>query len=78
MRVVPVHDELIRLGFVKYREGMEAAGHARLFPEAKRNSRGQMIAELSREFGRDHGQQPWYRPVLDKQCRNPVPAGAGG
>ncbi|KRB31724.1 site-specific integrase [Mesorhizobium sp. Root172] len=52
MRVVPVHDELIRLGFTKYRDGMEAAGHARLFPEAKRNSRGQMIAEFSREFGR--------------------------
>ncbi|RWD50558.1 MAG: site-specific integrase [Mesorhizobium sp.] len=52
MRVVPVHDELIRLGFIKYRDGMEAAGHARLFPEAKRNSRGQMIAEFSREFGR--------------------------
>jgi integrase len=52
MRVVPVHDELIRLGFVKYRDGMEAAGHRRLFPEAKRNSRGQMVAEFSREFGR--------------------------
>lgn len=52
MRVVPVHDELIRLGFIKYRDGMESAGHARLFPEAKRNSRGQMIAEFSREFGR--------------------------
>lgn len=52
MRVLPVHDELIRLGFIKYRDGMESAGHARLFPEAKRNQRGQMIAEFSREFGR--------------------------
>ncbi|TIX71109.1 MAG: integrase, partial [Mesorhizobium sp.] len=52
MRVVPVHDELIRLGFIKYRDGMKSAGHTRLFPEAKRNSRGQMIAEFSREFGR--------------------------
>ncbi|MER8490112.1 tyrosine-type recombinase/integrase [Mesorhizobium australicum] len=52
MRVVPVHDELTRLGFIKYRNGMEAAGHTRLFPEAKRNSRGQMVAEFSREFGR--------------------------
>ncbi|MER9210055.1 DUF6538 domain-containing protein [Mesorhizobium sp. M0771] len=52
MRVVPIHDELIRLGFIKYRDGMEAAGHKRLFPEAKRNSRGQMVAEFSREFGR--------------------------
>ncbi|MER9702676.1 site-specific integrase [Mesorhizobium sp. M0204] len=52
MRVVPVHDELIRLGFIKYRDGIEAAGHTRLFPEARRNKRGQMIAEFSREFGR--------------------------
>jgi integrase len=52
MRVVPVHPELVRLGFVKYREAMHAAGQSRLFPEASRNSRGQMIAEFSREFGR--------------------------
>lgn len=52
VRVVPVHPDLIRLGFITYRDGMEAAGHARLFPEAKRNARGQMIADFSREFGR--------------------------
>lgn len=52
MRVVPVHDELIKLGFIKYRDGIEAAGKSRLFPEAERNQRGQMIAEFSREFGR--------------------------
>ena len=52
MRVVPVHPELVRLGFLKYRDGMEAAGQARLFPHAERNSRGQMIADFSREFGR--------------------------
>jgi integrase len=52
MRVVPVHDELIRLGFIKYRDGMEAAGQQRLFPHAERNARGQMIADFSREFGR--------------------------
>ncbi|TGU87732.1 site-specific integrase [Mesorhizobium sp. M00.F.Ca.ET.151.01.1.1] len=52
MRVVPVHDELIRLGFLKYHDAMKTQGEARLFPEAKRNARGQMIAEFSREFGR--------------------------
>lgn len=52
MRVVPVHPELIRLGFIKYRDGMEKAGQQRLFPEATRNTRGQMIADFSREFGR--------------------------
>ena len=52
MRVIPVHPELIRLGFIKYRDAMHAAGQQRLFPEATRNSRGQMIADFSREFGR--------------------------
>lgn len=51
MRVVPVHPELVRLGFIKYRDGMEATGNARLFPEAKRNSRGQMMADFSKWFG---------------------------
>lgn len=52
MRVVPVHPELVRLGFIKYRDGMEKAGQQRLFPQAERNKRGQMIADFSREFGR--------------------------
>lgn len=52
MRTVPVHPELIRLGFVKYRNDMEQRGERRLFPNAVRNSRGQMVADFSREFGR--------------------------
>ena len=52
MRVIPVHPELIRLGFIKHRDAMQKAGLTRLFPEATRNSRGQMIAEFSRDFGR--------------------------
>lgn len=52
MRVIPVHPELIRLGLIKYRDGMESAGQQRLFPHAERNARGQMIADFSREFGR--------------------------
>jgi len=52
MRVVPVHPELIKLGFIEYRDAIEKTGNSRLFPEAKRNSRGQMIADFSREFGR--------------------------
>lgn len=52
MRVVPVHDELIKLGFIKYYARMKQAGEKRLFPQAERNSRGQMIADFSREFGR--------------------------
>ncbi|GGA78043.1 integrase [Brucella endophytica] len=52
MRVVPVHKELVKLGFLDYHAGMKKAGQTRLFPLAERNSRGQMIADFSREFGR--------------------------
>lgn len=52
MRVVPVHSELIRLGFLRHHERMIEAGHSRLFPDALRNSRGQMIADMSKEFGK--------------------------
>lgn len=51
-RVLPVHEELQRLGFIEYHSRMVASGHDRLFPKAKRNSRGQMIADYSREFSR--------------------------
>lgn len=52
MRVVPVHPELVRLGFLSYHEKRVADGGAQLFPSATRNMRGQMLADLSREFGR--------------------------
>lgn len=52
MRVVPVHPELVKLGFLDYHTGMTTAGQTRLFPLAERNARGQMIADFSREFGR--------------------------
>ncbi|MER9203031.1 site-specific integrase [Mesorhizobium sp. M0933] len=52
MRVVPVHPELVALGFVSYREAMKAEGETRLFPGAVRNTRGQMVADFSRDFGR--------------------------
>ncbi|RWX77080.1 site-specific integrase [Neorhizobium lilium] len=52
MRVVPVHQELVKLGFLDYHAGMKKAGQGRLFPLAERNARGQMIADYSREFGR--------------------------
>lgn len=52
MRVVPIHPELIKLGFIEYRKGVEKTGETRLFPLAERNERGQMIADFSREFPR--------------------------
>ncbi|UXN61730.1 site-specific integrase [Phyllobacterium zundukense] len=52
MRVVPIHQELVKLGFLKYHADMKQAGQTRLFPQAVRNSRGQMIADFSRDFPR--------------------------
>ncbi|RGP37704.1 site-specific integrase [Pseudotabrizicola alkalilacus] len=52
MRVVPIHPELIKIGFIAYHEKRVKEGGTALFPMARRNERGQMMAELSREFGR--------------------------
>lgn len=52
VRVVPVHDELIRLGFIAHHQKMKDKKQTRLFPEAVRNERGQMLGDYSREFGK--------------------------
>jgi integrase len=52
MRVVPIHPELIHLGFIKYHSERKAAGDRQLFPGATRNERGQMMSDFSREFGK--------------------------
>lgn len=51
-RILPVHDQLIELGFIDYHTRMKEAGHDRLFPNAERNARGQMLADFSRMFSR--------------------------
>lgn len=51
-RMVPVHSELVRLGFLAYLTDIRKAEHSRVFPFATRNSRGQMISDFSRDFGR--------------------------
>jgi integrase len=50
-RAVPVHRELVALGFIKHVERLKAAGEARLFPGAMPNQRGQMIADFEKNFG---------------------------
>ena len=52
MRVVPLHPMLLRLGFLDYQEAQTRIGNIALFPKAKRNDRGQMMADFSREFGK--------------------------
>jgi integrase len=51
-RVVPVHSELVKLGFINFVKRQREAGKTRLFPEVVRNSAGQMAATFSSKFGR--------------------------
>jgi integrase len=44
-RVVPLHPELLRLGFLKYVDALRAEGEKRLFPELQRAS-GQSAADV--------------------------------
>ena len=52
IRVLPIHPTLIRLGFLSYHARRVADGGSQLFPGAKRNERGQMMSDVSREFGK--------------------------
>ncbi|MDZ4311357.1 MAG: site-specific integrase [Cypionkella sp.] len=52
MRVIPIHPELVRLGLLEYHAQRVEGAEKQLFPGAKRNERGQMMADFSREFGK--------------------------
>lgn len=54
MRVVPVHSELINLGFVRHCQSMAKAGHKQVFPEVEIPKTGQIIPEFSREMNRTY------------------------
>jgi integrase len=51
-RVIPVHPELERLGFLDYHTQRSAAGDRRLFPEIKPDARGHLSGHFSRFWGR--------------------------
>lgn len=51
-RVVPVHPELIKCGFLEYLANVTKRGEKRLFPEIKPDARGQMSGYPSRWYGR--------------------------
>lgn len=51
-RVVPVHAELERLGFIAFHAERVAAGDRRLFPEIMPDARGQLAGHYSRFWGR--------------------------
>jgi integrase len=54
MRVVPIHSELVRLGFVEHCQRMVKAGHKQVFPEVHIPETGQIIPEFSREMNRTY------------------------
>lgn len=51
-RIVPIHPELIRLGFVEHCRRIVAAGEKQIFPEVELPKEGQIAAQFSREFNR--------------------------
>ncbi|WP_018044902.1 site-specific integrase [Methylobacterium sp. 88A] len=51
-RVIPVHPELERLGFIVFHAARQLAGDSRLFPEIEPDARGNLAGSYSRFFGR--------------------------
>lgn len=51
-RVLPVHSELERLGFIEFHASSISNDNSRLFPEIKPDSRGQLAGHYSRFWGR--------------------------
>jgi integrase len=51
-RVVPIHPDLIKLGFLKYHASIAKRGEAQLFPEIKPDARGFFSGNPSRWFNK--------------------------
>jgi integrase len=51
-RRIPLHPELVRLGFLAFVERQRSAGHDRLFPELKATRLGSLTAAWSKWWGR--------------------------
>ena len=52
IRLIPVHANLIELGFVEYCDALLALGQAQLFPDLKENSVGKRTKEASQKINR--------------------------
>jgi integrase len=50
-RSIPLHPELVKMGFLKYIEGIEASGESRLFPELTVAKTGYYSDNFSKWFG---------------------------
>ncbi len=51
-RPVPVHEELIKCGFIDYAHRMKSAGESKLFPKIKSSSSGDLMGEESKRLNR--------------------------
>lgn len=51
-RVIPLHPQLIKLGFLNFHATAQARGDKRLFPEIEPDTRGQLAGTYSRFYGR--------------------------
>ena len=52
IRLVPIHDKLLELGFREYCEALTSYGHTQLFPDLKENSVGKRTKEASQKINR--------------------------
>lgn len=52
VRKIPVHPELIELGFLRYHKEMSQQGHRKLFPLLKPGAHGRITGEWSKWWGR--------------------------
>ncbi|WP_160116503.1 site-specific integrase [Ruegeria sp. AU67] len=51
-RLVPIHPELIQLGFLRFVKAQRQAGHERIFPELKLGATGYYSDQASKDFNR--------------------------
>jgi integrase len=51
-RMLPLHPDLIRLGFLQFAEMQRRAGSARLFPELRADNKNKLTGNWSKWFGR--------------------------
>jgi integrase len=52
IRLVPVHERIVALGFLDYCDALVALGHTRLFPDLTENSVGKRTKEASQRMNR--------------------------
>ncbi len=52
IRLVPVHERLVELGFLEYVDALVALGDTQLFPDLKENSVGKRTKEASQKINR--------------------------